>query len=198
MLGKQLKLLRESKQKSQQEVCSALNIEQSTLANYENDKRIPKIDILIKIAEYYHCSVDFLLGIQLPEITGCASPSEAALGLKKRIRSLLEEQKIPEQEFCQELGINLEDELLVSDLANIARKLNVSADYLLGNSECPRISEDDLRYAQSLSDRERNVIDTFRALDSDNQDIMVGELKKCLKEQRRDSVAADESLRKAK
>ena len=33
MLGKQLKLLRELKQKSQQEVCSALNIEQSTLAN---------------------------------------------------------------------------------------------------------------------------------------------------------------------
>ena len=52
MLGKQLKLLRESRQKSQQEVCSALNIEQSTLANYENGKRIPKIEILIKIAEY--------------------------------------------------------------------------------------------------------------------------------------------------
>ena len=63
MLGKQLKLLRESRQKSQQEVCSALNIEQSTLANYENGKRIPKIEILIKIAEYYQCSVDFLLGI---------------------------------------------------------------------------------------------------------------------------------------
>lgn len=63
MHSKQLKLLRNSKQKIQQEVCSALNIEQSTLANYENGKRVPKIEILIKIAEYYQCSVDFLLGI---------------------------------------------------------------------------------------------------------------------------------------
>lgn len=66
-LCKQLKLLRESKQKSQQEVCDALNIEQSTLANYENGKRIPRIEILIKIAEYYQCSVDYLLGIDHPE-----------------------------------------------------------------------------------------------------------------------------------
>ncbi len=43
ILAKKLKLLRETMQKSQQEVCSALNIEQSTLANYENGKRIPKI-----------------------------------------------------------------------------------------------------------------------------------------------------------
>ena len=64
MLGKQLKMLREIKGKSQQEVCSALNIEQSTLANYENDKRIPKIEILIKLAEYYNISVDCLLGLK--------------------------------------------------------------------------------------------------------------------------------------
>ena len=62
MIGKQLKYLRELKGKSQQEVCSILNIEQSTLANYENDKRVPKIDILIKLAEYYNVSVDCLLG----------------------------------------------------------------------------------------------------------------------------------------
>ena len=61
MIGKQLKFLRELKGKSQQEVCSILNIEQSTLANYENDKRVPKIDILIKLAEYYNVSVDCLL-----------------------------------------------------------------------------------------------------------------------------------------
>lgn len=61
MLGNQLKFLRETKQKSQLEVCSALNIEQSTLANYENGKRIPKIDILIKIADYYDVPIDFLL-----------------------------------------------------------------------------------------------------------------------------------------
>ncbi|MCD8022917.1 MAG: helix-turn-helix domain-containing protein [Lachnospiraceae bacterium] len=57
-----LKSLRKSAQKTQHEVCCELNIEQSTLANYENGKRVPKADTLIRIAEYYHCSVDYLLG----------------------------------------------------------------------------------------------------------------------------------------
>ena len=63
MLAKRLKLLREKQGKGQQEVCAALNIEQSTLANYENGKRVPKIDILIKIARYYNVSTDYLLGM---------------------------------------------------------------------------------------------------------------------------------------
>lgn len=63
MIGKRLKYLRELKRKSQQEVCSSLNIEQSTLANYENDKRVPKIDILIELAQYYDIPTDYLLGV---------------------------------------------------------------------------------------------------------------------------------------
>lgn len=73
MVGKQLKKLREAKQKSQQEVCSALNIEQSTLANYENDKRTPKIEILIKLAEYYNVSIDYILGRDSSDSDGVRS-----------------------------------------------------------------------------------------------------------------------------
>lgn len=65
---KQLKSLRESIQKTQQEVCQDLNIEQSTLANYENGRRIPRIEILIKLAEYYKCSIDYLLGLDHTEV----------------------------------------------------------------------------------------------------------------------------------
>lgn len=64
MIDKRLKTLRNQSHKSQQDVCQAINIEQSTLANYENGKRIPKIDILIKIAQYYNVTTDYLLGIQ--------------------------------------------------------------------------------------------------------------------------------------
>jgi len=62
-VGLRLKNLREKKDKTQVEVCKDLNIEQSTLANYENGKRIPKIDILIKLAQYYSTTTDFILGI---------------------------------------------------------------------------------------------------------------------------------------
>ncbi len=62
MIGERLKLLRAQRQESQQDVCTAINIEQSTLANYENNKRIPKLEILLKIAEHYNCTIDYLLG----------------------------------------------------------------------------------------------------------------------------------------
>lgn len=61
-LGDKLKKLREDKGLMQQDVCTALEIEQSTLANYENNRRIPKIDLLISIANYYGVSIDYLLG----------------------------------------------------------------------------------------------------------------------------------------
>ena len=49
-IGDRMKKLREEKGLMQQDVCNALDIEQSTLANYENNRRVPKTDILIEIA----------------------------------------------------------------------------------------------------------------------------------------------------
>lgn len=164
MLGKQLKVLRESKQKSQQEVCSALNIEQSTLANYENGKRIPKIEILIKIAEYYQCSVDFLLGIEKSGKIDYANyqmdTSEFALDFKMRIRDLMAEQKMSEEEFEKRAGFNYEekDSYLygnripsIEDLIKIAGALNVSTDYLLDISKRKRISTEEEMLLQSFN-----------------------------------------------
>lgn len=164
MLDKQLKLLRESRQKSQQEVCSALNIEQSTLANYENGKRIPKIEILIKIAEYYQCSVDFLLGIDKSGKTDYANYQmdiqEFALDFKMRIRDLMAEQKMSDEDFAKRAGFNYEekDSYLygnripsIEDLIKIAATLNVSTDYLLDISKRKRISAEEEMLLQSFN-----------------------------------------------
>ena len=75
---------------------------------------------------------------------------------------------------------------------SIADKLNVSTDYLLGVSDVENVSSADILFAQSLSAREVDLVESFRLLNKDNQDIIVGELKKCLKEQRYESVAADQ------
>ena len=61
-LGDRIKKLREDKGLTQADVCLALNIAQSTLANYETNFRSPKMDVLIAIANYYGVSVDYLLG----------------------------------------------------------------------------------------------------------------------------------------
>lgn len=60
-IGDRIKKLREENGLMQQDVCNTLDIEQSTLANYENNRRVPKTDILIKIANYYGVSLDFLV-----------------------------------------------------------------------------------------------------------------------------------------
>lgn len=62
-IGDRIKKLREENGLMQQDVCNTLDIEQSTLANYENNRRVPKTDILIKIANYYGVSLDFLVGM---------------------------------------------------------------------------------------------------------------------------------------
>ena len=51
---------REKLNKSQIDVCRDLNIPQSTLSNYEQGTRIPKDDMKIVLAKYYHTSVEDL------------------------------------------------------------------------------------------------------------------------------------------
>ena len=40
-----------------------INIDVSSLSNYANGKQLPTAEILFKIAKYYNCSMDYLLGI---------------------------------------------------------------------------------------------------------------------------------------
>lgn len=58
----QLKKLRESKGLNMKEVAENLNINYNTYRNYENGRREPSYDVLLKIAKYYDCSVDYILG----------------------------------------------------------------------------------------------------------------------------------------
>ncbi len=44
-----------------QEFCSNSGISFSTYQNYETGKRLPTAEMLIKIADYYNVSVDYLL-----------------------------------------------------------------------------------------------------------------------------------------
>lgn len=65
-IGARIKSLRELTGMQQQELCSILDIEQSTLANYESGRRIPNDEIKIKIANYFNVTLDYLLGRDTP------------------------------------------------------------------------------------------------------------------------------------
>lgn len=57
-----LKRLREENKISQQKLANELKVSQSTVGMWENGKNKPEFDTLIKIADYFNVSVDYLLG----------------------------------------------------------------------------------------------------------------------------------------
>lgn len=59
---KNLKLLRDEKGVSQQLLANVIGCSQQSINKYENHNIEPDIDTLIRIADYFETSVDFLIG----------------------------------------------------------------------------------------------------------------------------------------
>lgn len=62
IFAKRIKNLRLDAGLSQKELSDILNIERTTVAGYEIGRRMPDAEMLCAIADYFHVSVDFLLG----------------------------------------------------------------------------------------------------------------------------------------
>lgn len=60
--GNNLKKIRQDNSLTQEELAKKINTSRSNIANYENDKNMPSIDILEKLSEIFNCSIDYLLG----------------------------------------------------------------------------------------------------------------------------------------
>ncbi len=57
-----LKEIRRAKKVSQLRLAMDLNMNQNTISRYETGDREPGINELIKIADYFNVSIDYLLG----------------------------------------------------------------------------------------------------------------------------------------
>ena len=64
IFAKRLKELREEKELSQHQLAKELNytITSSALSLWELGKRVPKLDALIVLADYFNVSIDYLAG----------------------------------------------------------------------------------------------------------------------------------------
>ncbi|MBB6218222.1 transcriptional regulator with XRE-family HTH domain [Anaerosolibacter carboniphilus] len=60
--GERLKLLRDEKDLTQQDLADYLGVGRPTIAGYETKGKQPDHEKLIKLANYFNVSVDFLLG----------------------------------------------------------------------------------------------------------------------------------------
>lgn len=60
-LGEKLKKLRRERGWSQDEFAHAAQIDGRQVSRYENDRVVPSIEVIVKIARAYNVSVDYLL-----------------------------------------------------------------------------------------------------------------------------------------
>lgn len=59
--GKVLRELRKSENMTQESFSKVLETDRSNIANYENGKRLPPLDSLIRIAQFFNVSLDHLV-----------------------------------------------------------------------------------------------------------------------------------------
>lgn len=92
-LSKKLKLLRQQNKLSQSEVAKRINVSSSAVSAYEADEISPSLETLVRIADLYHVSTDYLLGVNYPRDNAILNTS----GLNKQqlvaLQSLIDTMK---------------------------------------------------------------------------------------------------------
>lgn len=63
VIGSRIKSLRKKKKMSQEQLGLKLNLSKTTISHYENESRIPSIETLIDIANYFEVDLNYILGL---------------------------------------------------------------------------------------------------------------------------------------
>ena len=62
--SEKLKALRKDKNYSQQALANKLSVTKSLISSYEQDLRLPSLDMLIKLSQEFGVSTDYLLNLE--------------------------------------------------------------------------------------------------------------------------------------
>lgn len=134
MLGERIAELRKGSGMTQEELAEKLNISQKSISKYELGDRKPQYKVLVRMAEYFGVTVDYLLGSEdlgRASITDCGSI----------IKELRKEAGMTQEELGEKLGVIKQTvsswEKGISEVSNdtlitLSRLFGVTTDYLLG------------------------------------------------------------------
>lgn len=87
-----IKFCRKEKGVSQEEISKILNISQSNYSKYERKEIEPDINTLIKLADYFHTTIDYLVGHEVPYQLDKAMFNEEQLAIIDELKNLNKEQ----------------------------------------------------------------------------------------------------------
>lgn len=88
MLNDRIKELRKAFGISQVELAKALNVSKQCVSNWENDNVLPSIDMLVKLAEYFNVTTDYLLCLENKDMVDLSGLSE---GERAHIKLLIKD-----------------------------------------------------------------------------------------------------------
>ncbi len=107
-----LKLLRKNLGLTQDEVAKKLRLARTTYRNYENNEREPNIETLVRMADFYKVSLDFLCGRQNKNLIFADSLSEKKKELINLIKDLDDDSTLIALGFVAKLANKPIDEVL--------------------------------------------------------------------------------------
>lgn len=88
MLNDRIKELRKAFGVSQVELAKALNVSKQCVSNWENDNVLPSIEMLVKLAEYFNVTTDYLLCLENKDMVDLSGLSE---GERAHIKLLIKD-----------------------------------------------------------------------------------------------------------
>lgn len=60
-IGKRISQIRKELGLTQEELADSIGVEKSTVAHYESNRRLPRVDIMVRISDVLECSLDYLM-----------------------------------------------------------------------------------------------------------------------------------------
>ena len=87
-----IKKLRNERGLTQQEIADALNINRMKYNHYELGNSEPSIETLVKLADYYHTTIDEIIGHEVPYLINKSQFTSEQLELIELIKTFSREQ----------------------------------------------------------------------------------------------------------
>lgn len=63
MIGERIQYLRLEKEMTQKELAAAINVSLKTIQFYEQGRNTPDVEMIVRLAQYFNVSSDFILGL---------------------------------------------------------------------------------------------------------------------------------------
>ena len=75
MLNETIRALRQAARLTQVDLAKAMGVSKQCVSNWENDNIQPSVEMLVRLAQYFRVSTDFLLGLEKGEMIDAAELS---------------------------------------------------------------------------------------------------------------------------